>query len=315
MRWPAASRLWCFVFLLGACASGRQQPAPPSGTGMSVKVASFDLVALRPQRFQVGLVDNHNQLVLSGGTVSLALRPLDRGTGSSTDPPIVVAAKFVPLAGQGARAPDQPTFMASSAGVYRTDPLILAAAGFWQVEVTAATVTGTKRSTASFEVQATSVLPRPGDRAPDTDNPLPGATGVTLAAIDSRADEQATAVPDPELHAITIAEALRAGRPLIVVVSTPTFCESRLCGPITESVAALARANRTDLAFVHLEVWRDYNASELNPAAQQWIDPNRTHEGNEPWVFVVNRNGMIVDRFDNVASDDDLLDAASKVAS
>jgi hypothetical protein len=315
MRRRTASRLLCFVFLIGACATGGQQAAPLTGSGMSVKVASFDLLASQPQRLQVGLVDDHNQLVLSGGTVSLALRPLDRGTGSSTERAIVIAAKFVPLAGQTTRAPDQPTFMASSSGVYRTDPLILTDAGFWQVDVTAATMTGTKRATASFEVQATSVLPRPGDRAPDTDNPLPGATGVSLAAIDSRADEQATAVPDPELHSITIAGALRARRPLIVVISTPTFCESRLCGPITESVAALARANRTDLAFVHLEVWRDYNASELNPAAQQWIDPKRTHEGNEPWVFVVNRNGIIVDRFDNVASDDDLLDAAARIAS
>ena len=315
MTQRTASRLWCFVFLLGACASGAQQAAPPTGSGVSAKVASFELVALRPQRFQVGLVDDHNRLVLSGGTVSLALRPPDRQTGLSTDRSIVVAAKFVPLAGQTTPAPDQPTFIANSSGVYRTDPLILTDAGFWQVEVTAATVTGTKRATASFEVQATSVLPRPGDPAPDTDNPLPGATGVTLAAIDSRADEQSTTVPDPELHAITIAGALRARRPLIVVVSTPTFCESRFCGPITESVAALARANRADLAFVHLEVWRDYNASELNPAAQQWIDPNRTHEGNEPWVFVVNRNGIIVDRFDNVASDDDLLEAATRIAS
>ncbi len=311
-RW--AILLTCVVLVLGACADAGQQAAPSTGSGMSVKVASFDLVTSRPQRFQVGLVDDHNRLVLNGGSVSLVLRPLNEPPASA-DRAIVVGAKFVPLAGQAPGAPDQPTFMASSSGVYRTDPLILTRPGFWQVEVTARTATGSKRATASFEVQATSVLPRPGDRAPATDNPLPGTTGVSLAAIDSRADERATEVPDPELHAMTIAGALRAGRPLIVVVSTPTFCESRLCGPITESVAALARANRTDLVFVHLEVWRDYNASELNPAAQQWIDPNRTHEGNEPWVFVVNRNGIIVDRFDNVASDDDLLEAASMVAS
>lgn len=125
MRWRTASQLLCFVFLLGACASGGQQAALPTGSGMSVKVASFDLVAAQPQRFQVGLVDDHNRLVLSGGTVSLALRPLDGRTRSSTDRSIVVAAKFVPLAGQTTRAPDQPTFIARSTGVYRTDPLIL----------------------------------------------------------------------------------------------------------------------------------------------------------------------------------------------
>lgn len=304
----------CSVLLLGACAGGGQRAATPTGTGMSVKVASFDLVASRPQRFQVGLVDDHNNLVLSGGTVSLALRPLDERPGS-TDRSIDVAAEFVPLAGQNKPAPDSPAFADSPSGVYRTDPLTFIGAGLWQAEVTAATATGRKRATASFEVQATSNLPRPGDRAPGTDNLLPGAASVALSAIDSRADGQALSVPDPELHSITIAEALRANKPLIVVISSPTFCESRWCGPITDSVAAMARTDRTDLAFVHLEVWRDYNASELNPDAQQWIDPARTHEGNEPWVFVVDRSGIIVDRFDNVASDGDLIAAASRVAS
>ena len=306
--------LTCFVLLLGACAGGGQRAATPTGTGMSVKVASFDLVSGRPQRFQVGLVDDHDKLVLSGGKVTLALRPLDERPGS-VDRTIDVAAAFVPLAGQITPAPDRPAFTDSSSGVYRTAPVTFTGAGFWQVEVTATTTTGTKRATASFEVQATSQLPRPGDRAPATDNRLPGATNVALSAIDSRADTHALAVPDPELHAITIAEALRANRPLIVVISSPTFCESRWCGPITDSVAALARTGPAGVAFVHLEVWRDYNASELNPDAQQWIDPAGTHEGNEPWVFVVDRGGVIVDRFDNVASDDDLLAAVSRVDS
>ena len=144
-----------------------------------------------------------------------------------------------------------------------------------------------------------------------TDNPLPGTAGVPLSAIDSRTQDTET-VPDPQLHTVSIAEALRDHRPVIVVISSPSFCESRWCGPITDSVAALA--NPSDIAFVHLEVWRDHDAGELNPAAQQWIDPARTHVGNEPWVFIVDRSGTIVDRFDNVASDDDLRVAVARIS-
>lgn len=86
------------------------------------------------------------------------------------------------------------------------------------------------------------------------------------------------------------------------------------CGPITDSVAALARTTGDRVAFVHLEVWRDYDANQLNEAAQEWVDPGFTHEGNEPWVFVVDRDGNIVERFDNVASDADLRHAVDMVA-
>ena len=134
-----------------------------------------------------------------------------------------------------------------------------------------------------------------------------------MNAIDSRAADSDATVPDPELHGVTIADALAAHRPVIVVVSTPTFCESRFCGPITDSVAELARTMGDKVSFVHLEVWRNFEAGDLNPAAQEWVDPSGSHEGNEPWVFVVDRDGVIVERFDNVASDVDLRAAVDRI--
>jgi len=57
----------------------------------------------------------------------------------------------------------------------------------------------------------------------------------------SRAENEATlsACALAGLHNISIAAATAAGRPA-VVVSTPTFCVSRWCGPITDSVNELA---------------------------------------------------------------------------
>lgn len=301
------------VLLVAGCAGGNGS----SVEGMSLKVASFDLVAAKQQRFQIGLVDNTDQLVLVGGSVEVSFRQLvaegqsAREDGASFDAP----ARFVPLAGEPEIAANaRPTFTPGTAGVYRTEPISFPAAGFWQTDVTARTSHGLRRATATFEVAASSLLPRPGDRAPNTCNLLPGARDVSMRAIDSRAADDDATVPDPELHAVSIADALEAHRPVIVVVSTPTFCESRFCGPITDSVAALARTMGDKVAFVHLEVWRNFEANELNPAAQEWIDPSGSHEGNEPWVFVVDRDGMIVERFDNVASDADLRAAVDRIA-
>ena len=53
-------------------------------------------------------------------------------------------------------------------------------------------------------------------------------------------------------------------------------------------------------AFVHVEVWRDFEKQEVNKAAADWL--LRRGDLHEPWVFVIGPNGKITARFDNVAS-------------
>jgi hypothetical protein len=79
----------------------------------------------------------------------------------------------------------------------------------------------------------------------------------------------------------------------MVVISTPTFCVSRFCGPITDSVLDLAKEYGDDIDFVNLEVWQDFEANLLNPAAAVWIAPTPETDGGEPWVFVVDSEGVI----------------------
>jgi len=166
----------------------------------------------------------------------------------------------------------------------------------------------TQHTTAAFEVLARSDLPAVGDQAPRTRQPLAGDPDVDPKAIDSRAGDDRP-IPDPELHDITIADAIAASRPVMVVVSTPTFCVSRFCGPITDSVQELALQYGDRMDFVHLEVWHDFEANVLNPAAAEWIAPTPDTDGGEPWVFVIDSAGVIIQRFDNVATDTDLLAA------
>lgn len=97
-------------------------------------------------------------------------------------------------------------------------------------------------------------------------------------------------------------------RPLTVVISTPTYCTSRFCGPVTDTVSALAARYGDRMDFVHLEVSADFENSALNPSAAEWI-LRGNGDGNEPWVFVVDADGVITHRFDNVANQT-VLDAA-----
>jgi hypothetical protein len=197
-------------------------------------------------------------------------------------------------------------------GVYVAEGVRFDQAGFWRVTVIARIGSHERRAEAAFEVLERPILPAPGDPAPRVPNPLPGAPGVPARAVDSRAEE-AGSVPDPELHATTVPEAIAAGRPAMVVVSTPTYCQSRFCGPITDSVAELARRFGERMAFVHLEVWEDFEAHKLNAAAAAWIYPPGAEDAREPWVFTVDPRGVIVERFDNVATDAELEAAVRRL--
>src|ERR671911_1927382 len=179
-------------------------------------------------------------------------------------------------------------------------------------EVTAVLDGRTQWATAAFEVADRTHVPVPGDPAPRTENPLPGDPDVPPTAVDSRAGDDGT-VPDPELHATTVADAIAAGRPVMVVVSTPVFCVSRFCGPITDAVQELAQRYGDRMDFVHLEVWRDFEAQELNQAAAEWIWPDQQGDAAEPWVFLVGADGNIVQRWDNVATEASLARAVETV--
>jgi hypothetical protein len=139
-------------------------------------------------------------------------------------------------------------------------------AGFWEVDVE---IDGIQHSaTAAFNVGEESHVPVPGDPAPRTQNLLPGDPDAPPDAVDSRAEQDGT-VPDPELHEETVPAVIAAGRP--VMISTPVYCVSRFCGPITDTVQELAPEYGGRMDFVHLEVFKDFEANTLNKAAVEWI--------------------------------------------
>lgn len=321
-RIPAAWMLTLAV-VISACSSGSDSTpsAAPGSTGapssdeVAAQVASYELVADRPQRFIVGLFSNEDGMV-SFGTAQLAFRYLGTEDDPLDEPRLgpTATAEFLPI--PGSPDADEPTARFTSPsegrGVYGADDISFDEAGFWEVTVELDIAGHTRSTTAAFEVGDTAHVPVVGDPAPRTENLLPGDPDAPPDAVDSRSDDAGT-VPDPELHEETIANALDAGRPVMVVVSTPVYCVSRFCGPITDTVQALARTHGNRMDFVHLEVWRDFENNTINKAAAEWIWPDRTGDPAEPWVFLVDATGTIVQRWDNVATEADLADAVDQV--
>lgn len=301
----------------GGSDAQRSAGSTPStnGKGLIAQVASYELVADRDQRFIVGLFSNDLGMV-SFGTVEVAFSYL----GTSEEPGEAerrgepVTAEFLPIPGQelsGAATGPRYTSPAEARGVYGVESVRFDAPGFWQVEVTAELGGRRQTATAAFEVGDETQVPLPGEPAPRTENLLPGDADAPPQAVDSRADDDGT-VPDPSLHATTVAASIAAGRPVMVVVSTPVFCVSRFCGPITDTVDELAQRYGDRMEFVHLEVWRNFENTVMNKAAAEWIWPDRQGDAAEPWVFLVGPDGVITDRWDNVATEASLTSAVER---
>lgn len=278
--------------------------ATPEGDQIAPQVASYDL-AVGTQRFMVGLVTQENELI-GGGKVDLKFAYL--GTREAETKGEVVAqaeAEFLPIpadaGGPDPDVPDEPSLLPSSegSGVYATQASF-DKPGFWGVVIEADVADeGKWTGRTTFEVFDKHRFPWIGEDAPRSENLIAGAPDAPVAAVDSRAREGKD-LPDPELHGMTVAASTASGKPTLLVVSTPTYCVSRFCGPITDMVRGLSKDYADRANFIHIEVWRNFEAKEINRAAAEWMLRGET--ALEPWVFLIGADGKIAGRWDNVAT-------------
>jgi hypothetical protein len=273
---------------------------------MRAIMASTDLYTGPPQRVSVGLPLDDGRLV-SFGTVSFSFSFLGTGGAqASPEPGPSAMARYVPTPGtpEGAGSP-RITQPSQARGVYEATNVRFDRAGYWRVAVTADVEGSTRRATAAFAVADAPALPAPGERALPTDNLTIHSKGVPKAAIDSRAVTEGK-IPDPELHEWTIARALQEHRPVVVIFATPVYCMSRFCGPVTDAVDALWKRYRDRAVFIHIEIYRDYNAQpqQINRAAADWL--LRNGDLTEPWLYLIGSNGKIVDRWSSLFDPDEV---------
>ncbi|HWC12644.1 MAG TPA: hypothetical protein VG455_15655 [Acidimicrobiales bacterium] len=299
------------ALLAAACSSSDDDAAPapdPSATqqDLVVQVASYDLAVGPPTRVIAGVLTD-DQRLLGYGSVTMHFSYLGTGQPGSraqpSGPP--VEASFLPVAGAPVPSPppSEPRLVGGTErGVYSARRAF-DRAGFWQMEVTAQVEGKERRGRGAFQVLEEHAVPAPGDAALPTENLTIASADAPKAAVDSRAGADGE-VPDPDLHRTTIAQALDAGRPAVVVFATPVYCVSRFCGPITDMVEELGRTYADRASFIHVEIWRDFQANDLNPAATEWV--LRDGDLQEPWVFVIGADGRITARFDNVVSREEL---------
>lgn len=188
------------------------------------------------------------------------------------------------------------------AGIYVV-PVQLSAAGLWGMLIEMESGGNAEVARLRFSVRGRQAAPRVGDLAPSVESRT-RADVATLAELSSDRD------PEPGLYAISIAEALELERPLLLAFATPAFCHSRTCAPVLDSVKTVWRAFASEISGIHVEVFQ--NPTEIarlieSAAFVAWRLPS------EPWVFVIDRDGVIRYAFEGAVTDTELRSAVEWV--
>jgi hypothetical protein len=297
-----------FVLTTAACTGSPEDGGDDLDATFSAQMASSWHWVQDPQRVQVGIFgsDGEGIRVVTGGTIELSFGYL--GVDGSGEPVAGASATadFIAVPGSG-QPGDLPT-LSTSNGVYEAEDVVFDQAGIWRATVTAEIDGIGRQLTVSFPVAEESAIPAPGDPALRTEN-LTIDSNVRKGAIDSRADGGGE-IPDPGLHRWTVADAIDEGRPALVLIGTPAYCTSRLCGPEVDELQRLADTYPDRAVYIHIEVWKKYRPPEvqvINEGAAEWLfrDDNMT----EPWLYLIGADGIIVDRWGSLFDSEEVAAA------
>jgi hypothetical protein len=271
-------------------AAGELPPLPTAS--LQPVVTTSELVVGR-NRFAFGLLKDGSLLTARRATVSL----YDIG-GDDAQLVSVVSALYHPLEViEGDRHvhmhPDGTRHLHDSGtdvrGIYVAH-VTLPRAGAWGVEISVEHAPGV------VEAARLSVAALPQPRAPLPGTAAPRSRNLVASDVSDLRLIDSSEPPDPRLHQTRIADAIRQGRPQLIVFATPKYCTSRVCGPVLDVVRTLIPTWGDRVAFVHEEVWQAGGMQRLSPTMEEW----NLH--SEPWIFIVDGDGVIRARFEGLTT-------------
>lgn len=281
----------CAALLIAlACATPAAPPAPtspPAPETLRLALASTDL-AVGSNRVVFGVIDPEAGAVNDAAVQvsTFFLTP----TGGQEGPVETVDAVF--------RA-----WPVTPRGVF-TAQLEFDRAGEWGIGAVVTNADGADRkASARVRVKESSATPKIGA-------PAPRSVSKTLADVDGFEQLTTDFEPDADLYGITIAEALDAGKPLLLVFSTPAYCQTSTCGPQLGVIKELKAEHEDGMNFIHIEVYDnpheiegDLSNAVVSPTAEEWGLPS------EPWTFLVDDEGIIRAKFEAFTTREELADA------
>lgn len=124
----------------------------------------------------------------------------------------------------------------------------------------------------------------PGEKVPAIDTP-------TLDDVNGDASKIDTRVPPSQMHDISLKDALREKKPIVLIFATPRLCASRVCGPVVDVAASVQDKAGDDVIFIHNEIYKD---NDLNAGSTPQVE--KFGLPSEPFTFVIGSDGRVVEQ-------------------
>jgi hypothetical protein len=271
------------VFTLGAIVAACSKKAPTIKKStladvirghqqtLQMNTAGFEVLSNKPDRLVFNLIDPTNGNAITTPQVDLWIA---KDQQSQAIGPLTASYKDEGLP--------------KAKGFYDA-PVTMPSDGTWLV-VCRATRTGKTEpdfGAAQFQVGVQNAMPKQGDHAISVPSPTFGDhRGVSPIC---------TRKPACSMHAISLDTALKNGKPTVLIIATPQFCQSALCGPEVDVVMDVSKDFRHKVNFVHIEVYKNDKPNTiqrqvLSPAAAAW------RLEAEPDIYYIGPDGVIAAR-------------------
>ena len=145
-------------------------------------------------------------------------------------------------------------------------------------------------------------IPQVGQRAPLISTPTAAEAGGDRSQVSTREP------PDTQ-NKVNYADVL-GKEPIVLLFATPKFCQSRVCGPVVDVAEQVKQVFGDKATFIHMEIYTDNDPNKpTRPQVRAFSLPT------EPWLFVINKEGTIVDRIEGAFGVEELTKAVERVTS
>jgi hypothetical protein len=255
-----------------------------TGAELTAVQASTELAQGR-NRFAIGLIDARNQPIVSG---DVKLEFFKLGANNNAEKRSDGTAVFRSVGG-------------ASKGIWVT-PATFADTGPWGAQVTLDAADSPKVARMNFEV-------RPKFSAPGYDDPAPRSASLTDRDVNGDTSHICSNTPACSLHTMSIAQALEPGqKPLVLLFATPALCTSATCAPELQAVQQLQSTYAEQANFIHVEIYQyPFDGTRVVKTVDEW------HLPSDPWTFIVDKSGVVRDRFEGPAPIEELEPALKAV--
>jgi hypothetical protein len=259
-----------------------------NGAPLTAVQASTELAQGR-NRFAIGLIDESNQPVTIGS----------------------VNVEFFKLQtnGQAEKRSESPALFRSVGGASKgiwVAPASFSETGPWGAQVTLDPGGGAAAKVARMNFQVRDTFSAPG-----YDAPAPRSASPTDKDVGGDTSHICSNTPACELHTMSIADALQPGqKPLVVLFATPALCTSATCAPELQAVQQLHSTYAEQANFIHVEIYQyPFDGLKTAKTVDEW------HLPSDPWTFVVDKAGIVRDRFEGAAPVEELEPSLKAVLS